>query len=81
MLFQTLSYIMEYCRYSKKRFFYIEPSSPDCKPLKLDLKELISFPKQCCQRGCVKNGTFSLYLNLKKKKMYEMEIEIEYESK
>lgn len=48
---------MEHCRFSQKRYLFIYHKSVEpCPEVKLDLGELISFPKQCCYRGCIKDG-------------------------
>lgn len=56
MLFQVLAYVMEHCRVTKKRYLNLYPKSSECETVKMDLQELISFPKQCCNKGCIKDG-------------------------
>lgn len=59
MLFQSLAFVMEHCRFTQKRYLFIYHKADEpCPDVKLDLQELISFPKQCCNRGCIKDGWY-----------------------
>eukprot|EP01095_Lingulamoeba_sp_RSL-Kostka_P011007 TRINITY_DN4081_c0_g2_i1.p1 TRINITY_DN4081_c0_g2~~TRINITY_DN4081_c0_g2_i1.p1 ORF type:complete len:238 (+),score=34.55 TRINITY_DN4081_c0_g2_i1:91-804(+) len=60
MVLQILAYAMEYCRQNKIQYLVFKNvKNLDVKIYRLDLSDLISFPKQCCKEGCLKDGTIS----------------------